>query len=293
MSLQRPGHVATRWLCFRRVAVPELYKGPASVNDLKKELPDASSPCDLVVKGVSKHFGGVFALRDASISCEAGEIVGLIGPNGAGKTTLVNLIAGLMSPDDGEIWLGDVRLDGRPSHDVARRGVARTFQNVRLFGRLTVHENVLVAATTAMRHREGGPEAMSVLLGLGIESFANRRAGDLAHGHQRLVEIARALALAPNCLLLDELAAGMSEAESEELIQTVRRIRSSTHCGVIVIDHDLPFVMGISDRIYVLNEGSVIAHGSPTEVQGNQTVREVYLGRPRGGRADSASDPVL
>jgi branched-chain amino acid transport system ATP-binding protein len=238
----------------------------------------------LTVRAVAKHFGGVFALRDVSLDCHEGEVVGLIGPNGAGKTTLLNAIAGVFAPDRGEIRLGDTRVDGLRPHQAARLGIARTFQNIRLFGRLTVRQNVEVSLVTARRHRRDQVprEAPELLAELQLEAVAGQRAGTLAYGFQRRVEIARALALAPRHLLLDEPAAGANEAESAGLVGIVDHIRSTVGCGVLVVDHDLRFVMNACDRVYVLNEGELIAHGTPDDIQRDPRVRDVYLGTTGG-----------
>ncbi len=235
----------------------------------------------LSVSGVSKHFGGVYAVRNASLDCAVGEIVGLIGPNGAGKTTLMNLISGALVPDGGSVMLGGLSLNDAGLAARAMAGIARTFQNIRLFHRLTVRQNIEVARTTYLRHRarkRPSRDIEAIMQLLGFSAYAGRKAGTLPYGQQRRVEIARALALAPDILLLDEPAAGMNEQESLALIDSVQAIRDQFGCGVIVIDHDLKFIMRVSERIYVMNMGEMIATGAPDAVRRDPHVIEVYLG---------------
>jgi branched-chain amino acid transport system ATP-binding protein len=250
------------------------------VNIGAETMPDTEGEdTSLVVRDVSKHFLGVYALRQVSIECRVGEIVGLIGPNGAGKTTLLNVIAGVYPPDEGSVTLDGDRIDGLRPDQVAASGVARTFQNIRLFRRLTVRENVEVSLATGRRRApEPTMSADGILEELGLASVADRKAGTLPYGGQRRLEIARALALAPQFMLLDEPAAGANESESRQLIGAVRRIRQQAKCGLLVIDHDLRFVMGACERLYVLSDGALIAQGSPTQVRQDPGVIEVYLG---------------
>jgi branched-chain amino acid transport system permease protein len=228
---------------------------------------------------VGKRFGGVHALRNVSLRLREGDVVGLIGPNGSGKTTFLNCLSGVFPPTTGR-----VALDGRPiprrGHAVARRGVVRTFQNIRLFGWLTALQNVEVGALGAGRARRGSSHrhARDTLAKLGIERLADRYAGTLSYGDQRRLEIARALAAQPRFLLLDEPAAGMNEAESGELGAAVQAIRKEHGCGVLVVEHDLHLIMRICDHVVVLNEGKVIASGSPTEVRSDPAVVAAYIG---------------
>jgi branched-chain amino acid transport system permease protein len=247
------------------------------------------APVTLLVKDASKHFAGLAAVQDVSLEVHSGEIVGLIGPNGAGKTTLLNLISGMYELSAGEVTLDGLPLDHLPPHRIARLGIARTFQTTKLFRELTVDQNIEVAASVAGRHRPGAARpASAVLRQFGFEEIAERKAGVLPYGRQREVEIARAVALAPSILLLDEPAAGLNDEESMELVKVVRGIRDQVGCGVLLIDHDLHFVMALCERMYVLDAGRVIAAGTPAEVQGDPLVVEAYLGTRRSAREAAA-----
>ena len=229
---------------------------------------------------VTKSFGGVHALRGVSFELAEGEIVGLIGPNGSGKTTLLNCIAGVYPPSAGRILLDGRPLGGRAGHRVARAGVIRTFQNIRLFAGLTALQNVEISALATKQVTRGrSRDHAAALLGeLGISHVADREAGTLSYGDQRRLEIARALAAGPRFLLLDEPAAGMNETESDAVGTQVERVRSNRGCGVLVIEHDLRLIMQFCDRIYVLNEGEVIATGTPAEVRHDPAVIAAYIG---------------
>lgn len=237
-------------------------------------------PAVLSASAVTVDFGGFRALRDTSIEVRAGEVVGLIGPNGAGKTTLLNAITGLVGMTSGTVLLGDRRLSGRPTHRIARVGVARTFQNFRLFPGLSVRENVAVAALVAARHRRQRylPDVDGLLVSAGLWELQLRRAGELDFGSARKLELARAAAMSPDFLLLDEPTAGMSEAESTAMVEHVRQTATLVGAGVVVVDHDLRFITSICDRIYVLDQGTVIAHGTPVEIQADPHVQAAYLG---------------
>ncbi|QPC91151.1 ABC transporter ATP-binding protein [Mesorhizobium sp. INR15] len=236
----------------------------------------------LSVEAVSKTFGGVQALRKASLSCAVGEILGLIGPNGAGKSTLVNAISGVLKPDTGSVTLAGKEITGRGPEYCARAGVGRTFQTIRLFKELTVRQNVEVAHITCRAVR---PEAAArigvdqLLAQYQLDGFADVPAGTLSYGSQRRLEIARALALGPSLLLLDEPAAGLNEGESETLAVAIEGIRRDVGCATIVIDHDLRFINRLCDRLCVMDQGQVIASGQTEAVWRDPRVIEVYVGQ--------------
>jgi ABC-type branched-subunit amino acid transport system ATPase component len=235
---------------------------------------------ELVAEGVGVTFGGFRALAGADLTASRDEIVGLIGPNGAGKTTLLNVVTGLVPPTEGTYSVGETSLAGLPSHTIARAGLARTFQNLRLFPALTVRENVEIVGLVADRHRADRPRptADQLLLQAGLWEHRDRRARELDYGNARRLELARAAALAPDFLLLDEPTSGMSDTESLAMIDQVRGMASLIGAGVVVIDHDLGFITGICDRITCLDQGEIIATGTPDEVRRDPRVMSAYLG---------------
>ena len=241
---------------------------------------NAGSAPLLEVHAISKAFGGVQALSSVSIEVARGSIYGLIGPNGAGKTTLFNVITGIVQEQGGRVTLGETDLSESNPVDIARAGLARTFQNLRLFKNLSVRENVALTALVAARHRPHRvrPDADTLLDDAGLTEWADRQAGTLDYGNQRRLELARAAALAPDFLLLDEPTSGMSDQESLAMVESVRTVAARVGAGVLVIDHDLGFITRISDHIVVLNEGRILAEGTPAEVRSNPLVAAAYLG---------------
>tara|TARA_B100002003_G_scaffold41529_1_gene37060 strand:- start:1411 stop:2568 length:1158 start_codon:yes stop_codon:yes gene_type:complete len=254
------------------------FKGAKSPVPVSK--PTIMTSAQLKADSVSVHFGGFIALDDAALTAKGGEVVGLIGPNGAGKTTLLNVITGLVQSDNGTVLIGSNSLTGLTPIKIARAGLARTFQNIRLFPALSVRENVEVIRLVAHRHRQGKemPSTDSLLVKAGLWDQKEWRASELDYGNGRRLELARAAAAGPDFLLLDEPTSGMSDSESIDMIAQVRTMAELIGAGVVVIDHDLNFITGICDRVYVLDQGRVIAEGSPAEISNNPLVLAAYLG---------------
>lgn len=248
----------------------------------------------LELSNISKNFAGLQVLDNVSLTVPAGSILGLIGPNGAGKTTLFNLITGLLLPSSGSIEFLGRRLDGMRPHRITRLGIARTFQNIRLFREMTLLENVMVAMADegamggcsalspwlSLRREERRAEAAAreLLSRVGLAEKAEAMAAALSYGEQRRLEIARALATGPKLLLLDEPAAGMNTAEKQQLMEEVLKFRTEG-LSLLIIEHDMAFVMGLCERIAVLNFGRVIAQGTPEQIRADPQVIEAYLGR--------------
>jgi len=250
----------------------------------------------LEIRNLSVRFGGLKALSNFNFSLEIGQLVGLIGPNGAGKTTAFNVVTGVYAPTSGEVRLEGKAITGRAQHQINHLGIARTFQNVRLFGGLSVLENVLIGFNQSLSHGFAGTvfrtprhqreddrhevEAMELLRTFKIDARAQELAASLPYGDQRRLEIARALATRPKILLLDEPAAGMNPQEKIELMELIRFIRDRFKVGIWLIEHDMKLVMSICEQITVLDHGETIAVGPPAVVQADPKVCEAYLGEP-------------
>lgn len=248
----------------------------------------------LDVKNLTKNFGGLTAVGDVTMHLDKGELVGLIGPNGAGKTTLFNLLTGVYEPSEGSVSLDGTLLNGKKPYKIASLGLSRTFQNIRLFKDMTVLENVLVGMANQNNphllasflrlpkfyssEEKLRQKAMNLLSIFDLDGDADTLAKNLPYGQQRRLEIVRALATEPKILFLDEPAAGMNPQETAELTQLIRRIKEEFDITIMLIEHDMSLVMEVTERIYVLEYGRLIAHGTPDEIKTNQRVIEAYLG---------------
>jgi branched-chain amino acid transport system ATP-binding protein len=248
---------------------------------------------------LTMRFGGLLAVDRFSLELARGELVGLIGPNGAGKTTVFNVIAGMLQPASGRIVFAGEEITGLKPNAVTRRGIARTFQNIRLFQDMKVLENVMISHHGRLRssflgavlqtplyrreEQEMAEGSLKLLRMVGLEDFARERAGGLSYGQQRRLEIVRALASQPRLLLLDEPAAGMNPQETQELMRFILKIKKEFDLTILLIEHDMQVIMGICERIMVLDYGAVIAEGTPREIQANPRVVEAYLGEEEGG----------
>jgi len=256
----------------------------------------------LTLNDVTLRFGGLVAVNGLSLSIEKGSIAGLIGPNGAGKTSVFNVITGFYMPSSGHVDFrsedgGIIRITGLPPHKVCKAGLARTFQNIRLFTNETVLQNVMIGSYVRQKSRwwmslmpglfrgaereelEIRERSMRLLNRLGLEAYANAPASSLPYGAQRRLEIARVLATEPQFLLLDEPAAGMNPQESAELLGFIRELRSDFDLTILLIEHDMKVVMGVCERIWVMDQGALIASGTPEEIRENPRVIEAYLGK--------------
>lgn len=233
----------------------------------------------LEVRGVSKNFGGIQAVNDVSFVVEDNEIHGLIGPNGAGKTTMINLISGLLSVSGGEIVVDGTRIEKLPAETRARMGVARTFQNLRLFRNLSVRRNIEVAEIQVGGATADGGLVEDAIDLFGLRDVLDELPGSLPYGQMRRLEIVRALALRPKLLMLDEPAAGMNPEETDRLFENLTWLRKRHPCAIVLIDHDLKFIMSACEKLTVMNMGSLLASGLPQDVTKNKEVINAYLGQ--------------
>ncbi len=240
----------------------------------------------LVVQSLSKYFYELRAVDEVSLRLAQGEILGLIGPNGSGKTTLINVVTGVLAPTSGRVVADGVDITGRKAHRIARTGLARTFQRVRLFGGLSVLENIAVAAmSVGIARRAAQDHARALLRQFNLEGWADVPPTALPYGHERLIEVARALAMQPKFLFLDEPAAGLDESESAELLGRLAPIPAEKNLGMLIVDHDMHLIMRLCHRLHVLNYGRTIAEGTPDEVRAVPEVVEAYLGAAAGEEA--------
>jgi len=241
---------------------------------------DGATADALEVREVKVHFAGVRAVDGVDLTLEKGEILGLIGPNGAGKTTFMNAISGFVPLTGGTVRLAGEEVTGSSPQNLVKRGLVRTFQQVATFPDLTVFENVeLGALGSGLNRRKARARTWELLEGLRLDHLSRYFASALPHGEERRVGIARAVAVNPTFLLLDEPAAGLNDAESEELARTIQQVRDDLNCGVLLVEHDMRVIFGVCQRIQVLDYGKSVAEGTPEQIRGDRKVIEAYLGK--------------
>ena len=241
---------------------------------------DGATADALEVREVKVHFAGVRAVDGVDLTLEKGEILGLIGPNGAGKTTFMNAISGFVPLTGGAVRLAGEEVTGSSPQKLVKRGLVRTFQQVATFPDLTVFENVELGALGAgLNRRKARARTWELLEGLRLDHLSRYYASALPHGEERRVGIARAVAVNPTFLLLDEPAAGLNDAESEELARTIQQVRDDLNCGVLLVEHDMRVIFGVCQRIQVLDYGKSVAEGTPEQIRGDRKVIEAYLGK--------------
>jgi ABC-type branched-subunit amino acid transport system ATPase component len=234
-----------------------------------------SAPCLLQCNGLTRRFGGVTALRDVALTISCGEVLGVIGPNGSGKSTLFNVLSGELKPTAGEVvWQGR-RIDGRPAYAIAQMGIVRTYQTASIFPGLTVRESMEFARWTARRKSPRPIHEIATLTGL--QDLMDQPCCELPYGHQKLLGVALGILTAPQLLLLDEPAAGLNQVEVHRFLQLIRALRAALDIGIGIIDHDMNLIIPACDRIAVLNFGTLIALGTPAEIQNNEQVLNIYL----------------
>ena len=258
----------SRWRRSKEDDAPEFVARPVADD----------APQEIRVNDIVVQFGGFRALDDTRLTINRSEVTGIIGPNGAGKTTLLNVLTGVVPPTSGKAFLGDLEVTGMSTQKISRAGLTRTFQNLRLFDSLTVRENVATAALRIMGGAEAEEYTKQLLGAVGLWELRDRRASELDYGNARRLELARAAAVQPHFLVLDEPTSGMNEAESLVMADDVRNVATLIGAGVVVIDHDLGFISGLCDKVFCLDQGSVVSSGTAAEVQADPIVRAVYLG---------------